>query len=228
MKKTVALLISLILALSVITPVLAYSGVSGLVVDSLTSLGWKWGGDVLVINRSTTPDTLLAMCSLDPGGNIVAPGGVPATTCLYGASFFGPIPFAPPTIGVDNIDVIIDFHCNLSGLCSGGTEGTPDPVTVSYTEQDPLGISLADLGLIPTGTGPNAVQLSGMGGASGLVVALVLAAVAGGSIVINKRLYKVSKPEYLTPEVIHEGVLETRAGSTSGDDVLDGFLAQFD
>ena len=54
MSKKFAVLLALVLCLGVVSPALAYTGVDGQVFDSQAiPEPWQWGGDVLVINRST-------------------------------------------------------------------------------------------------------------------------------------------------------------------------------
>ena len=134
--------------------------------------------------------------------------------------------FIPPApVDGHDMKVVIDFSCAISGSCTGGPAGTPNPITLPYPEASPLGPPTYALGPIPTGTGPNAVQLSGMSSASSLSLALVLALVAGGSVLIKKRLYKVGKPVYVSPEVAHEGDLEVKAGSSTSD-IMDELVDQ--
>lgn len=213
MKKTFALLIALILSLSIVAPALAYTGVTGDVIDSKTSQPWAHGGDVYL--RDVTSNTIIATCTIDPAGHIVGVGGYPAP-CLYGANvIYAPSANLPPAGG--EVKVIIDFSCAISSNCSGGPAGTPAPIITFYFEDDPVSSVPKALPPISTGTGPNAVQLAGMSGASGLGVALVLAVVASGSLLVNRTSNKEPEIAYVSPEVVSEGVLEVQAGSPLGD-----------
>jgi hypothetical protein len=215
-KKSIALLIALVFCLGVVSPALAYSGVEGQVVDSVTGNGWSWGGDVYIINDIT--GYILATCFLSPTGYIVS--NLPADPCTYGSAALFNFLWTAPSNG-DDIDIVIDFSCALSGNCSGGPVGTPATLNVAYTEDttdsDPYNIN--DVLDPETGTGPNAVQLSGMGGASSLGLALVLALVAGSSLLVKKN--KAETLVYIPPAVIVEGELEVQAGSEIGGEFLE-------
>ena len=58
-------------------------------------------------------------------------------------------------------------------------------------------------------------------------MALVLAVVAGGSVLIKKKGNQESKPDYKTPEVVLEGVLEIQAGTPSSE-ITDDLFAMLD
>ena len=223
MSKKFALLIAVVLCLAVVSPALAYIGVGGQVLDSQTPQEpWTWGGDVIVMNRST--GLPVALCSLDLAGNIVgAPGDLTPATCDFADFLFGmPIPVPPPLLDED-IEIQIDFNCLLTGLCSGGPAGTPAPLSFMF-KGAPL---TSGYYMIPpdngTGTGPNAVQLSGMSSASSLGIALVLAVVAGGSVVLKKMVKREPETDYISPKVVHEGVLEVQAGTVL-EEINDGLF----
>ncbi len=217
MKKSAALLIALILSLGLVAPALAYDGVTGTVIDSKTSSPWQYGGDVLIVDRDTNMIVATCMVELLTGKIIGAPG---PNSCDYGSNVLfepsgsDPNPFGTPPVPME---VIIDFSCAISGSCSGGPLGTPAPIILHYDEAAPLSSLLYPLGNVPTGTGPLAVQLSGMSGASSLAVALVLAVVAGGSMLVKKAQSKESENAYISPEVVYEGVIEVQAGSPRND-----------
>ncbi|TFG73704.1 MAG: hypothetical protein E4H27_00295 [Anaerolineales bacterium] len=220
MKKSVALLIGLILALSVTAPALAYTGVDGTVRDSKIPSAWEWGGDVYIRISGTTSFVATCMLETTPGptlGQIVGSLGSGAGSCTWGSAAVFPAN-APVPVAGQSLEVVIDFSCALSSNCSGGPDGTPDPITVPAIPfvQDASGVQYA-LGDIPTGTGPNAVQLAGMNGTSGLGVALVLAMVAGGSLLVKSTAKNEPDNAYAVPEVIYEGVLEVQAGSPLSD-----------
>lgn len=216
--KKFALLFALILALSVTTPVFAYTGVTGQVIDTIDNGGWTWGGDVVILNSMT--GSIIATCMLDGTGNIVGPGG---TLCQYNVSnallpFLSLVPPAPGEL----IIVYIDFNCGISGTCSGGSVGTPASIFFPYPEA--TSALPFDVGQLMTGTGPNAVKLSGMSSASSLGVALVLALVAGGSVLVSKKLKEEREPDYEVPAIVVEGDLEAHAGSPT-EDLLDAMFS---
>ncbi len=215
MKKSIALFIGLLLALSVTAPALAYTGITGQVIDSKTSAPWQWGGDVYVRNLLT--NTIIATCTLDPSGQIVESVGNP---CLYTSSVFGSPTGVLPAPN-DPLGVVFDFHCTASGNCSGGPSGTPSPTLVFYPEA--VGALYPILLPIETGTGPNAVQLTGMKGRSSLGIGLVMAMVAGATLLVKSKVNTKPESTYSVPEVTYEGVLEVQAGSPLGD-TSDGIL----
>jgi hypothetical protein len=220
MKKSLTLLVTMVLCLCFVSPVLAYTGVDGLVVDSVTLAPWTWGADVGVVDVST--GTLIAGCMLNPVGQIV---GLATPQCLYGLPPGPPVSPIPPLPG-DSMLIVIDFSCSTTGGCSGGPSGTPAIIQIPYTEA--VGAGLYSIPApVPTGTGPNVVQLTGMSGSSGLAITLILAVVTGGSLVLKKKSQKELQTIYQAPEVVQDGVLEVQAGTT-GDDIVDGLFGDWE
>jgi hypothetical protein len=187
-KLSVALGLAVIASLAVATPALAYTGISGTVIDSKTLQPWTHGGDVWIVNNTT--GSIVATCAVDSSGHITDGGaGNNNGVCEYGEDYLGVGSLVTPAAG-NQLEVVIDFSCTTSGACSGGSQGTPGFSSNPYTES-PIPL-LRNLGYIKTGTGPNAIVLADVTAqSSNLWLAVALAAVAlmgaGGAVLLLRR-----------------------------------------
>ncbi|MDF1515534.1 MAG: hypothetical protein P1S60_17125, partial [Anaerolineae bacterium] len=111
------------------------------------------------------------------------------------------------------VEIIFDFSCLVGSSCSGGPSGTPPDLILNYVEDDSS--TFYPVTNAYTNSGPNAVEISGLKGSSSLVLMTVLAATAGGSLLLRKDSSK--KPAYITPAIVADGELGVRAGSPLED-----------
>jgi hypothetical protein len=165
-KKIVVLafvVLSIVIAFFAPQPVAAWAGVNLIVRDSLTLQPWLYGGDVYLLNQTT--GTTVATGRLDSNGQVVLTHGtcdsaVP-DTCVVPA--FGNV-----------IEIVIDFQCQASGASlglspCGGPNGPPNTFgELTYTQNGLINVRITRN--VETGTGPLAVNLSNIGGASGSVL----------------------------------------------------------
>lgn len=183
MKRYVSVLgLALLISLFFVMPVAAYGGVTGQTIDSGTQENWTHGGDVWIVN--STQGNILATGSLDANG---------AFAINYGDDGLGGAP-GDYTINTtrasgDQIEVVVNFACDYSGACTGGTEGTPGDASVVYSES---GIPITkNVGYISTGTGPNAVTFTGFAASANvwLPVSIVVGVsmLALGALVVVRR-----------------------------------------
>ena len=146
----------LLALLAVASPLFAYDGVSGMVIDSRYGQGWQHGGDVYVENISNINNPkLISTCTL---GKTVADAG--DFDCVYGTNGISAANFdgGTPSSG-EEIRITIDFTCAGTSNCTGSIVGTPATLQITYIETTNLPGRNA-LGYIQTGTGPTAIELA--------------------------------------------------------------------
>ena len=140
-------------------PLFAYTGATGMVIDSKFGQGWEHGADVY-IEIITNPNNprLISTCELlqppDPDTGDF--------DCAYNSNDLNHSAFIANTFpdDGDTVRVTIDFTCEESGNCTfGNTEGTPATLQFTYVESTNLNFR-NNLGYILTGTGPTAVELA--------------------------------------------------------------------
>lgn len=155
--KIVALLFAFCLIIAGLLtpqPAAAYSGVNLIVRDSITLQGWQFGGDVYLVNQTT--GTTAGTAELDGNGEAsITFGNGPLCDDVGGC--------VVPTAG-QVIEIVIDFECQISANTCGGPNGTPQTFgELTFTQNGlPFFISRD----VRTGTGPLAVNLTGLGSAS--------------------------------------------------------------
>jgi hypothetical protein len=160
-KKIVVLafvVLSIVIAFFVPQPVAAYTGVNLYVRDSLTLQPWQFGGDVYLLNQTT--GEIVATGQLDSSGQAVLDHGAGPLCNAVGVC-------TAPSIG-NVIEIVIDFECQVSANPCGGPNGTPNTFGELTYSQNTLPFRI--LRNVETGTGPLAVNLSNIGGASGSVL----------------------------------------------------------
>jgi hypothetical protein len=168
-------------ALASVTPVLAYTGITGTVTDGNND-PWQWGGTVEIRGSVNGSYEIVADCELSTtSGNYGKIVGVLGGNCEYGT----------PIDEYTNVVVLID-----PTPPSGGTYDVPQ-FQLNYTEiitktEEPLELyGLYDFDFIVLdGRGPNAVTVADSSGISNLALAgvLPLAAVAGlGAVKLNRK-----------------------------------------
>jgi hypothetical protein len=192
-KLLVALGLAVVVSLAVAAPALAYSGVSGIVINSLDLQPWTYGGEVWIVNNTT--GDIEATCRLNTTTGAIEDGS--GGSCDYGDSTLTGVSVnadaTAPASG-DQMEVVIDFGCSVDGAatCPSGSppSGTPGFSSTPYTESAiPF---VRNLGYIKTGTGPNAIVLADVTTQSSnvwLPAALAVVALigAGGVVLLLRR-----------------------------------------
>jgi hypothetical protein len=163
MKKVSLVLAVLLLSLAVVSPALAYSGVTGTCIDNVTLAGWQHGGNVEVVGLLSNEVY---------GTGLLAPDGTFS------------IPLTTPNPDPGDVFLVITINYNI------GPNGQPPQGQVIRTNV--AGTATLDLGAIWVGTGPNAITLtdvSASGPSPWLPVGLAAAALvfAGIALVIHRK-----------------------------------------
>lgn len=164
MKKLIrasilVLLVSLVLAV----PVLAYTEVTGQVLDGETSSPWLYGGTVKIYKEDAPrTDITVGTCSISTVDGTF--------TCTY-----------TQQVALTEIRVYVDP--------AAGSGGDPGPISSFFLDDGVNGTSTG-IGYVYTNTGPNAVSLSSMNGFSALALALVLPLAVLGGVVYTKRKHQ--------------------------------------
>jgi hypothetical protein len=168
-KLVIVALVILALTVVMVPVVLAYTPVQGCVVDYYGD-PWTHGGTVVALTHAGPPPPRAEMPMLP--GIPVGSGELDEYGC-----FDVPIGNGP------HVWVVIDP--------SPGPEGDPGELYCSVPRDRDVPPEAWDCGTLSTGTGPNAISLSGLGASTGalpwLVTAMGLAALAGAGILVWRR-----------------------------------------